>query len=38
LNSSDWLKAHLVPNSINMIHQHSANVCHLQMINSRKQA
>jgi hypothetical protein len=28
LNSFDWLRVHLVPNSINMVHHHLANVCH----------
>jgi hypothetical protein len=28
LNSSDWLRVHSVPNSISMVHHHSANVCH----------
>jgi hypothetical protein len=34
LNSSDWLRVHSVPDSINMVHQSSSNVCEPLIIDS----
>jgi hypothetical protein len=32
LNSSDWLRVHSVPNSINMVHHTLTNVCVYMMV------
>jgi hypothetical protein len=36
LNSSDWLRVHSMPKSINMVHQSSANVCHPLITNLKR--
>jgi hypothetical protein len=33
LNSSNWWRVHLVPNSISMVHQSSVNVCDPLLLN-----